>query len=148
MKLSKAEWAEITAPLAGKPSSAAREREQIALAVSRAEIAVGSHAGTANDEAGAHMGGQAPGQLDCVDEAINTSKYLTFFAQDNLLDYHCVMPPARRGDFIDGMWPHNTGVVKDNETGAQYAIDSWYGKNGDLPDVVPLQEWLDGWKPR
>ena len=93
------------------------------------------------------MRGHGPYQLDCIDETVNTSLYLRFFDEKGLLKFHTIATPARRGMFIDGSWPHNTAVVTDNKTGAQYAIDSWYGNNGDLPDIVPLQEWLDGWKP-
>jgi hypothetical protein len=26
-------------------------------------------------------------------------------------------------------------------------IDSWFRDNGELPDVVSLDIWKDGWKP-
>lgn len=147
VSLTDADWETITAPLKQSPGSALQERQNIAQAIALMEAVVGEKTGTAKDQPGATMRGHGPYQLDCIDETVNTSLYLRFFDEKGLIKHHTITTPARRGAFIDGAWPHNTAVITDNETGAQYAIDSWYGKNGDPPDIVPLQKWLDGWKP-
>jgi hypothetical protein len=111
------------------------------------EQITGKKTGTDRDIAGAKFFKYDENQLDCIDEAVNTSLYLGFFEQDGLLKWHGVDGPARRGQFIDGAWPHNTAVVKEKKTGKQYAIDSWFSANGEEPDIVPLELWMNGWRP-
>jgi hypothetical protein len=145
--LSDAEWGEVRNVFMPAPANAAEERERIREAVALIERMVGPKAGTANDEAGAVIvTTNKRGQLDCIDEAYNTSNYLRFMHEDNLIDWHDIGEPARRG-YIINRWPHNTATVIEHGSGASYAIDSWFGPNGALPDVVPLEDWRDGWSP-
>ena len=46
----------------------------------------------------------------------------------------------------DGV-PHVTATVIDRQTGSTFAVDSWFRDSGEPADVVPLEEWLDGWNP-
>jgi hypothetical protein len=48
---------------------------------------------------------------------------------------------------LDGMYPHNTAVMVDEETGARYALDSYFGDNGAPAAAVPLDLWLADWHP-
>lgn len=147
VSLSDAEWGEVRNVFMPAPANAAEERERIREAVALIERMVGPKAGTANDEAGAVIvTTNKRGQLDCIDEAYNTSNYLRFMHEDNLIDWHDIGEPARRG-YIINRWPHNTATVIEHGSGASYAIDSWFGPNGALPDVVPLEDWRDGWSP-
>ena len=146
VELDDAEWRTVESMFDGADSSV-EERAQIASAVAQMEKIVGTKTGTDNDRAGATMRGHGPHQLDCIDETVNTSLYLQLFADKGLMQFHEISTPARRGSFIDGAWPHNTAVIIDRETKMKYAIDSWFGKNGDEADVVPLEIWLSGWSP-
>jgi hypothetical protein len=139
------EWAAVTALFATPSDSAAAERERIALAIGRIERLVGPKAGTSGDhgENGFALSG---GELDCVDEATNTTTYLRLLAEAHLLRWHDVAAPAARGRFFNG-WPHNTAVVAERAGPGRYAIDSWYFDNGRPAAVVPLQAWLAGWHP-
>ena len=148
VQLSEKEWDLITLPLQARLSSAVEEREQIAESIALMEKITGEKTGTYRDVEGATMRGHGYYQLDCIDEAINTSKYLRFFAEDSLFDFHDVLSPARRGTFIDGAWPHNTAVITERKNGERYAIDSWFFDNGQAPAIVPLDIWLKGWKPK
>ena len=147
MPLSQADWAKLRAVFAERAESGSAEREQIRQAIALMEQIVAPKAGTGNDEAGARIiNFQKSGQLDCIDEAYNTSAYLRLFESAGLLTWHVPGTPANRGQFING-WPHNTATVVERGTGDSYAVDSWFGANGALPDVLPLRVWLDGWHP-
>jgi hypothetical protein len=124
-------------------------RQQIAAAVALMERLAGAKAGTDKDEPGLNSSvfrWDTDGQLDCIDETYNTSTYLRLFAARKLLRWHQPGPPAARGNFIDG-WPHNTATIVEAGSGARYTVDSWFGGHAELPDIVPLQAWLDGWSP-
>jgi hypothetical protein len=145
--LNDAEWANVRAVFSTPAPDAAAEREQMREAVALLERMVGPKAGTSNDEAGAAiLNFQKQGQLDCIDEAYNTTNYLRFMAADGLFRWHDVGTPARRG-YILNRWPHNTATVIEHGTNQAYVVDSWFGANGQLPDVVTLELWEDGWSP-
>jgi hypothetical protein len=145
--LSAEEWKLVQAPLTQKADTPEEERQHIAKAIAAMERVVGGKTGTDIDAGGATVLGHGPYQMDCIDEAVNTSLYLKFFEREELLKWHEVGDPARRGHLIDGTWPHNTAVVSENETSDMYAIDSWFFANGEEPSIVPLQDWHDGWRP-
>lgn len=147
VSLSDAEWSNVRAIFATPAASPAGEREQIRQAIALMERTVGPKAGTAHDDPGAAiLNFHKNGQLDCIDEAYNTTNYLHFLAADGLLRWHDVGEPQKRG-YILNRWPHNTATVIEHGSGQSYVIDSWFGANGELPDVVTLEVWLDGWHP-
>lgn len=141
------EWGSVREVFAGRPENAAAERERIRAAIAMMERIVGPKAGTANDGPGAPIINiETEGQLDCIDEAYNTTTYLRLLASEGLLKWHDVGDPHQRGDFITG-WPHNTATVIERETHTAYTVDSWFHANGILPEVVLLSDWLAGWSP-
>lgn len=145
VQLTEADWSQVAMVFASV-QTAEQEREAVATGVAALENIVGEKAGTYRDVAGATIRGHGPYQLDCIDETINTSLYIQFFADKGWLKFHEIVTPARRGAFIDGEWPHNTAVIRVKSSHESYAIDSWYGKNGEAADIVPLDEWLAGWR--
>ena len=145
--LSSREWARVEAVFVGPPGDAASERLKIAEAVGEMERLVGLKTGTEADAPGAAIiNFIRQGQMDCIDEAFNTTLYLRMMADAGLLRRHDVGEPARRGYVVDG-WPHNTATVHERDTGRGWAVDSWFHGNGVPPEIVPLEDWLDGWKP-
>ena len=141
------EWGRVRALFAAAPTNAAEERERVRRAVALIETMVGPKAGTANDRAGADIVTRdREGQLDCIDEAFNTSTYLRFLEGDRLLQWHDIGPSAQRGYIFNG-WPHNTATIVERETQRSYTVDSWFHANGELPETVPLADWLGGWSP-
>jgi len=144
---SAAEWAQVRAVFAVAPESATMEREQIARAIALVETLVGPKAGTANDKAGAEIVAfSREGQLDCIDEAYNTTVYLRLIAADGLLHWHDVGEPYKRGGFFD-RWPHNTATIVERGSRTAYTVDSWFHANGAMPETVLLKDWLAGWSP-
>ena len=144
--LSTEEWAEIIAPLHPPAPDPEAERFQIAHSVGRFEQVVGSKLGTSNDKAGTLTGYGRFGQLDCVDEAVNTTRFLIMIEGQGLLHHHQVGSPVHRA-WISWEFTHMTATVRAPD-GATYAMDTWFKDNGGDADVIPIGPWLDGWKPK
>ena len=147
MLMTDAEWDQVRAIFAEPAPDPAAERQQMALAVGLIERMVGPKTGTANDKPGAAiLTGNTRGQMDCIDEAHNTSVYLTLMERAHLLKWHKVGQPIMRGHVID-RWFHNTATVTDTTTGVLWVIDSWFGANGEPADIQTAALWLKGWEP-
>jgi hypothetical protein len=141
------EWARVRARFEPPAADAADERARIAAAVGEIERIMGGKTGTHVDRPGATiLTTRTRGQLDCIDEAHNTTVYLTLMQRDGLLKWHRVGQPIKRGHVVD-RWFHNTATVEETATGQVWAIDSWFGANGEPADVVGAEDWLAGWEP-
>lgn len=141
VRFSAADIARIAGDLRGDTGSAAAERQAISLAVQTFEKIVGQRIGTSGDLPGMQFGQGTPDQMDCMDEATNTTALLVFLSAHGYLRYHTVQEPASRGFFLDGRYPHATAVVSVNGSGDKWAIDSWPRANGEPPVIQPLPEW-------
>lgn len=144
--LSAHEWRSIRRLFSRASTSPAQERGFIARSIARFETIVGKRNGTWNDKGGDLKGLGQDGQMDCIDESINTTTYLRIMEHAGLLRWHTVEDRATRGWFIKG-WPHTTAVIRDTRGDELYAVDSWFEDNGQPPHIVPLKLWKDGWDP-
>ena len=122
------------------------ERGNIARVIAFMEALIGPLTGTSNDKGRNFQGVGRDGQIDCIDESTNTTSYLKMLVQEGLVTRHSVQDRVTRGFFIFG-WPHTTAVIRDNESGERFAVDSWFIDNGEPPFILPLQVWQDGWEP-
>lgn len=89
------------------------------------------------------------GRMDCVDNASNTTTYLSILTDLGQLPSWQVEEPRVRKP-LDFNSTHWTAVLEDVETGEQWAVDSWFRPNGHLPFVLPFDTWKDeiqGWLP-
>lgn len=126
-----------------KARSPAAEREAIRALVAWAEKRVAPSVGSAHDVGGLDLqNAGVTGQMDCIDEAANTTSYLLVAAHNGLLRYHKVARPVARGYFLDGRYPHATAVIVAAD-GVAWAVDSWREPNGAEPEVMPLDQWFD-----
>ncbi len=142
------EWAQIEAIFDIPPATAMEERERLPMAIGLMEKFIGPKTGTSDDIAKSWLFTFAPkGQLDCIDESINTTSYLQMLDKAGHVRFHDVGSIALRGNRFDLMLLHNTATLIDRESVVSYAIDSWFRANGIAPDVVLLDEWIEGWKP-
>lgn len=152
LALSTKDWAEITA-LFANVTSAAQEREKLKPAIALFEQKTGAQNGTATDKGGTFSGvGQnIATQHDCVDESINTTIYLALLAKNGLLHFHDVNAPVSRTPVTTlasgKLWPHQSAVITDRQTGTHYVVDSWFHDNGQPAEIAPLATWLKGWSP-
>lgn len=146
VKLSKAGWRAIEKPFK-KVKTAADERAAIAVAVAQFEKTVGALTGTDEDRAGTYA---TVGiyQHDCVDESVNTTIYLALLEQRGTLKFHTAGTPTARTLFTSGsLGPHQTAVIRETATDNAFAVDSWFHDNGTPPEIVPLRDWISGWRP-
>ncbi len=122
----------------------AAERAAIATTIAWLENRVAPLAGTAADRDYRDLlSGSDPAQLDCIDEAANSTSYMMVIRSLGLLKYHTIGYPVSKGFLLDGRYPHVTAVLLENETIEPYAIDSWIFANGEEPVVMTLQDWKD-----
>ena len=147
VKMDKKSWQKALKPLRVKSKTAEQERRNITKSIALIEREIQKNTGMNIDLGQARTFEKDQHQMDCLDETINTSRYLDFIHQEGLLHHHDVAEPIHRGYFVDGMWPHNSAAVQERMTGQIYAIDSYYSDNGGEVHVVPLDLWLAHWKP-
>ena len=141
--LSAADLATVRKILAEGAASPAAEREAIKRLVAHLEKRVAPTVGSEGDVGGLDMGNAGKrGQMDCIDEAANTTSYLLLAQKRGYLRHHTVGQPVARGFFLDGRYPHATAVVHEKATGVPWAVDSWREANGVPPVVMLLDVWF------
>lgn len=131
---------------AGEVNDAAQERGLIAYAIGAMELVVGRLTDTATDLAGTFGNADYPGQMDCNDEAINSTTYMRLMRNYGLIKFHEIEDMRTRNFFFNG-WPHSTAVIREIATGARFAVDSWFYDNGFPATIVPFSEWKSGYIP-
>ncbi len=142
------EWNVVLQPFSIRAANAQEEREKIAQTIGRMEKMVQHKTGMNADGPEATTFERDQDQMDCIDEAVNTTRYLKFIESTGLLQWNQVVDPVHRGYFVDAMWPHNSGAVKDKATGQKYVIDSYYNATGEPAHVIPLETWINNWSPK
>lgn len=144
--LNEEDWQPVINVFADAEASPEGERQAIAQAIGVLESIVGLKTGTEQDKGGTYGNSRFPGQLDCNDEAANSTTYLRLMARDGLLRFHTIEDTAVRGRFLF-IGRHSTAVITDQTDGRRYAVDSWFYDNGHPAVVVPIDEWRSGWRP-
>lgn len=134
-------WKEVQQLFTTETLNAEQERIQIGKAVAILEQQAGLISGINKDLPKSPNFKDPYGQQDCIDETVNTSTYLKMLQADNLLRWHEMSRPARRGYLVDGRGPHNTATIKELKTGQMYAVDSWPGANGQPPEIKLVSVW-------
>ncbi|MEL6784595.1 MAG: hypothetical protein AAFO61_09225, partial [Pseudomonadota bacterium] len=126
----------------GQPKTAAQERKRIGRAVATMERMSRRKLRFHRDSAFAYQKHRGlRGQMDCVDESLNTTAYMAFLQSRGLLKHHKVIARyAERGFLLDGRYPHKSARIRENG-GADWAVDSWYKADGKPPVIVPLKAW-------
>ncbi|MGI9310651.1 MAG: hypothetical protein ACR2P7_03840, partial [bacterium] len=137
VSLSVEEWRGVADWFATPAPTPADERVQIKHAIGWMEVVVGNHAPTHKDLAydlppNGDVAELFPGQLDCIDEAVNTTSYLRLFESLALLRHHSVMEPAYRRALFDQHW---AGQMRELGSGRSFVIDTWFQPNGHLPII-------------
>ncbi len=127
-----------------RADTAFEERRAMAYAIGWMERYVGDKIGTSADRPGMDYNGSGdPTQMDCVDEATNTTSYLLILQRNGLLKYHTVGRPFSRGNILLGVsnWPHWTAVLYEKSNNQKWAVDSWIYENGENPAVIEAEKW-------
>lgn len=149
VSLTDEQWQEIRdifaePPAVGEADTPEGERAQIAFALARMEQLVAPIANTGGDVGGSFSGFGRTNQLDCVDEMVNTTTYLTMMYNDGLFRFH--RPGQRQTEALSarGFWPHTVMTVYDTTTRQEFVIDTWIKNNGEVPYVMALRDWRNG----
>ena len=146
LSISPEEWESIAQLFQIKATNSADERLQISQAIGLLEQIVGAKNGTASDRAGTFDNSHYQGQLDCNDEAINTTTYMRLLKLNGLMPLHEIEDTRTRNFFFTG-WPHTTAVIRDIKTNERFAVDSWFYDNGHAAIVVPFKTWKANFQP-
>ena len=140
VSLSVEEWNSIADWLKQGGDDADTERLNIVNSIGWFEVVIGRHTPTHRDVGGdlgdpdAHF----PGQLDCIDESMNTTTYLKLLESNGLLQHHRVVERAYRRAILDQHW---AGQIETLDGGERWVIDSWFQHNGYLPYLQSAEEW-------
>ena len=141
ISLSTEEWQSVAGWLETAAVDSSTERDHIRQAIGWMEVLVGRHGPGRKDRALdlKHVDNRT-GQMDCVDESINTTTYLKLFEKQNLLRWHRVVERIQRRALFDAHW---ASQIEEIQTGDRYVIDSWFHDNGLLPNVQKTEDWTD-----
>ena len=123
--------------------NAEQEREQIRRAIGWMEVVIGRHTPTHIDlefDKALDIDNRETGQLDCIDESVNTTTYLRLFESSGFLHHHVVIEEAYRRSLFDQHW---AGQVREVKSGTRYIVDSWFQPNGYLPVIQESEDWED-----
>lgn len=147
------EWQKVKDIFIPAPVSPQEERDRISLAIAQIEQFIGPKTGTDQDKARAVvLNLSTKGQMDCIDEAFNTTSYLYLLRQDGFIKLHTLGQHLRR-NFNDLSYPHSTatiheiGIEKIIEGKGHFVVDSWFHQNGALAEIIPAKEWSGPWYP-
>ena len=131
-------WRQIAVLFEQHGLDSAGEKQAIRRAVALMERISGQISGTHLDKGGNYPGHDLPRQMDCIDESTNTFQYLAALERRELLRWHRVDLKQRRTVWFVTHW---TATISEIDSGAVFAVDSWYRDNGELPLLQPLDDW-------
>jgi len=118
------------------------ERTAIAGAIAHLETIIGKVTKTNEDKKSFGMfTAGLYGQLDCVDEALNSTTYLLLLESLNLLKYHIVSHPDWKVGFF--RWNHYAATFIEKETKVRWALDSGVENNGGKPLIVTWDNFYE-----
>jgi hypothetical protein len=127
-----------------KADTAEDERRGVAYAIGWIETRVGNEIGTKDDRAGMDFEASGdPTQQDCVDEATNTTSYMTVLQNKGLLRHHTVGVPFAKDNYLKGVsgWTHWTAILNETANKQRWAVDSWIYANGENAAIVEAENW-------
>jgi hypothetical protein len=142
------EFADIAAEFKTPAATPREERQRIKRAIAKWETVVGRRTGTWRDKAEDESDTLAAEfQLDCMDEAFNTTSYLMMMNDAGLLRWHKILYPHSRGIISAFGLPHHSATIQDKQTQRLYVVDSWFYDNGQPPVIMPIEPWEKGYSP-
>jgi len=156
VSISADEWNQIKAFFQPPATSPDEERRQIRKAAGWFEVIMGHHTpiyldqpkdnypdrfkSASEQRAGTSRDTGTIGQLDCVDDSLNMTTYLTLMDKAGLFKFHKAVERAYRRSAVD---QHFAGQIEEIDTGQRWAVDSWFYGYGNLPVVEATKEWSD-----
>lgn len=136
--------AAAAAPLVGVKDAAA-ERAALGEVIGRLYRYAGTRTPIWQDKGGNTEDDGVEGRMDCIDHSTTTTHFLEMLVASGRLRFHTIQPRVMRSRFL--VMDHWTAVLRDKASGELYAVDSWFGDNGDPAEVLPLADWRAGRDP-
>lgn len=135
--------AALTRIMAAGKASAAAERKAVQAAVVWLDRKLGPVLGTDKRIARADFRYfDDKHNYDCWDTTRNTTSLLLVMQDLGLLKYHSVGDPKYRGNVLVLQTPHNTAVLVERATGAEWVVDMWTRAYAQTPEVMPVDQWV------
>ncbi len=134
------EWAQVVNWFHPRAKDAGEERKQIQHALGWLEVVVGRYTPIHRDRGQNNFKDTSLGQMDCIDESINTTTYLKLLERYRLLRFHRVLDRAYRRTMWDQHW---AGQIEDMVSGERWIVDSWFQDYGVLPYLQRTEQWKD-----
>ncbi|MBN9015004.1 MAG: hypothetical protein J0H25_18665 [Rhizobiales bacterium] len=133
----------LTHIMAAGRSSAAAERAAVQRAVVWFDRRIGPVLGTDKRVARADFRARDDAHnFDCWDTTRNTTSLLLILQGWKLLKFHTVGDPHYRGNVVALQTPHNTAVLVERATRAEWVVDLWPRGYGQKPDVMSVAAWV------
>jgi hypothetical protein len=79
---------------------------------------------------------------DCWDTTRNTTSLLLVLQQWGLLKFHAIGDPKYRGNALVLQTPHNTAVLVERASRAEWAVDLWTRGYLQPPEVMTVAKWV------
>ncbi len=135
--------AALAAILAKGKATAAAERAAVQNAVVWFDRRLGPTIGTDKRVARADFRFNADkANYDCFDTTRNTTSLLLLLQEWGLLKHHRVGDPRYRGNVLVLQTPHNTAVLVETATRAEWVVDMWTVAYAQKPDVMTVEAWM------
>jgi hypothetical protein len=150
LTLSAEDMTEVARQMAVCPGDGLHDRlQRLRIGIWQMEVLAQKHQPLlAGDEAINTLDQERNGRMDCIDNASNTTNSLSILHDLGLLPEWSVSESEVRDLFSANV--HWTAVVTDRAGSGAWAVDSWFRRNGQLPFVLPLADWVKGripWRP-
>jgi hypothetical protein len=143
LAFSAADRAALTRIMAAGKASAAAERSAVQKAVVWFDRRLGPVLGTDKRIARADFRYfDDKHNFDCWDTTRNITSLLLVMQEWGLLKHHAVGDPQYRGNVLVLQTPHNTAVLVERATGAQWVVDMWTRAYAQSPEVMPVDQWV------
>lgn len=142
--LTRLDWSGLRAAFP-EPRNAAEERVAIARAVAWFEQLAGQVTPIHRDRGGNPVMARQPGQLDCIDESLNTTALLILLDQQGLLHWHRVLERAYRAPWV--LDQHWSAQIEEMGSGQRFVVDSWPQDNGQPALIQPYEDWRGRVRP-
>lgn len=145
------EMARVRALMESCPAATLQDRlQRIRIGIWQMEVLAAEHQPLLrNDRAVNDQDIGVEGRTDCVDNATNTTTFLSVLVDLGALPGWTVDRPSVRRP-LDLNRVHWTAVAVDETSRVRWAVDSWFRPHGHLPFVQPLADWRDerkAWEP-
>jgi hypothetical protein len=148
VSLTPEQWGEIREIFADT-AAPEDERRRLRSAIAKLEVWAGEQTGTGRDIGGSFRGFGRKGQMDCIDEMVNTATYIRMMERGGLLKHHRLDSREYLGFFQTRFWPHAAAAIRETAADRRWIVDSWWHANGTPPYVVTYEEWWKGgWRER